>query len=362
MKKQTIIKIIAVIILIGAGMVFADDWDDPGPTIMDKIVNFFFTSPGEFADKLAPRIRDNPDPATIAPLMNSYMEIMQPVFTVAIMIVGFYLIFMSGSPGGRMQAKTMFWKLLISMILISVSLEIFKMLLGISGGITARVLAGVTDGSLTFTAAETITFAIIRVFIFVPEIWVNASIHLRYLLVQVCAALFPITIFLYFFDIPIVGTIGKQTGARLWKWTISVIFAQVVQAAMLAVTVISFGNISEVPDWGNLAAVFIGIAGYMMIAIAPLMMIGFLQWLGGLLSAAGMAVSLKYPQVGYAMTAVGGMMLGQGPASSLMAAGGAAGLGYALHKGRKAASSAEQQRPTSRTRGDQTRFDDDFSS
>ena len=360
-NRLTIIGIIAIMLLSGTGEVFADCWSDPGPCILQAIIDFFLPDPSEVANALKPMILTNPDPSDVAPLMDSYLDLMHPIFVLSIIILGFYLIFMSGSPGGRAAAKNRFWKLILTMILVSLSLEIFKILLGISEGITAKVLGGVTDGSIEFSAIETITFVLVQLFLYMVYIWILISIGLRYILVLICAALFPITIFLYLFEMPIIGAMGREMGAKMWRWTLAVIFAQVIQGVMLAITVISFGNISEAAGWGKLGAAFIGIAGFVLIALAPLMMLGILKWIGGAMMGMGMAVSLGNPALGFAMTAMGGLMMGQGPASALMAAGGAAGMGFALRKGQEAAElGMKEKMKEMEIKRRQTRLDYDF--
>jgi hypothetical protein len=352
-RKLAMFGIAALTLLSGAGEVVAQticgwwQWFVPGlwgVCITDAFLRWFFGACIRlFLWSIKGLILLNPDPASVAPLMNAYMDLMQPVFLLSILVIGFYLIFMSGSPGGRSKAKSMFWKLLLTMILVSLSLEIFKILLAISQGLTMKVLAGVEYDSLDFSVIENITFLFVQLLLLPVFTFTLMSIGIRYILVLVTAALFPITIFLYLFELPIIGVMGKEIGAKLWRWTIGVIFAQVVQAIMLAVTVISFTNISEVPGYGNIGAVFMGMAGFLMIAFAPLMMMQVLAWIGAVFLSAGVAVSFVNPALGFAMTAMGGLMMGQGPASSLMAGGGAAGMAFAMGMGKTSAAAATRK-------------------
>lgn len=298
---------------------------------------WIFSGLGGFVSSTKEMILLNPDPSSVGPLTDSYIDLLQPIFVLSIVIIGFYLIFMSGSPGGRARAKSMFWKLLLTMILVSLSMEIFRILLDISEGLTAKVLAGVTDGSIDFNLLEDLTFFFVKLMILLPVFtFTMLSIGIRYVLVLITAALFPLTIFLYMFELPLIGAMSKEIGAKLWRWTIGVIFAQVIQGVMLAVTAISFGNISEVSGWGALGAVLMGMAGYVMIGLAPLMAMGVLKWIGGVLQGAGMIISPINPALGFALTAAGGLMMGQGPASAFMAAGAVGGMVYAQKMGEEA--------------------------
>jgi len=349
-RKLAMIGISALALLSGAGEVLAETickwyhWFFPqlwGPCITDAFLRWLFKSCVRlFLWSIKKLILLNPDPASVAPLMDSYLDLMHPVFVLSIIIIGFYLIFMSGSPGGRSKAKTMFWKLLLTMILVSLSLEIFKILLAISEGLTMKVLAGVEYNSLDFSFIENVAFVFVMILLAPVFTLTLISIGIRYILVLVTAALFPITIFLYLFELPIIGVMGKEIGAKLWRWTIGVIYAQVIQGIMLAITVVSFTSISEVSGWGNLGAIFMGMGGFLMIAFAPLMAMQVLAWIGSAFMSAGMAVSFVNPAMGFAMTAMGGLMMGQGPASSLMAGGGAAGMGFASILGKKTAAAA----------------------
>ncbi|MBN2013766.1 MAG: hypothetical protein JW778_01160 [Candidatus Altiarchaeota archaeon] len=337
-RRLKVIAATALMVLLGAGEALAIcrwyHWFIPGIwniCIIEAIIKWFLSGLTGFANNLKKQILWNPDPTAVNSFVQAYLDLMQPIFTLSIIIVGFYLVFMSGSPGGRSRAKSIFWKLILAMILTSLSTEIYVTLLNISEGISSRAIAGVTDGSIHFSFLENLTFVAVKILLNFVFILTMISIGMRHVLVLVTAALFPLTIFLYLFDLPLIGAMGRETGAKLFRWTIGVIFAQTIQAIMLAITVVSFGNAQEATGLGTLAAVFVGMAGLLMIACAPLIAMGVLKWIGGAMMTLGMAFSLTgHPYLGFAVTAMGGLMMGQGPGSALMAAGGVASMTKAL--------------------------------
>ncbi len=167
-----IIGVIALVLLLGAQGVWAQicewsAWYTPhlwGPCILECFIKWFVsTSVDDFTSSVRDMILINPDPADVNSLISSYLDLLQPVFVLSIMIIGFYLVFMSGSPVGRTKAKAMFWKLILTMILVTLSTEIFVILLNISKGITMKVLAGVTNSSLTMGFGEAVIFLFVKI-------------------------------------------------------------------------------------------------------------------------------------------------------------------------------------------------------
>jgi hypothetical protein len=73
---------------------------------------------------------------TIRKINSAIMDMLQIIYLVAIIFLAIYLIFLSGSPQGRVSAKDMLARLLIGMILVSQSPIIFQFMLDIVRGIT----------------------------------------------------------------------------------------------------------------------------------------------------------------------------------------------------------------------------------
>jgi len=285
----------------------------------------------------------NPNPDDIKPMVDDFIQILIPVYAMIITILGIYIIFLSISPSGRARAKSMFWKTFLSMVLVSISLEIFKILLAISEALAHRMLAGVVTTRLP---QFMLVLALNPYTLFMMYFWLAQFIlaalfvvALRYLLVLLLCAMFPFTLFLYFFEFT------KDIGSKLLRYTIVAIYTQVVQALMLAITVISMNTVGLGSSTSeNLVYAFLLIGGNLMIILAPLIMLGVMKWIGGALAGIGMVVSFVNPAIGGIMTAAGGVAAGMGP-GAMMAGGTAYGLGKAyrgaLAKG--AASGTTQQ-------------------
>jgi len=69
-----------------------------------------------------------------------FLEIIHPLYILSIAVTAFYLIFISGSPGGRSKAKTFMKDLVVGMIIISMSPMLLQGLVNLSADITAAIL------------------------------------------------------------------------------------------------------------------------------------------------------------------------------------------------------------------------------
>ncbi|RLI93393.1 MAG: hypothetical protein DRO89_00065 [Candidatus Altiarchaeales archaeon] len=267
----------------------------------------------------------NPDPDDIKPMVDDFMEILIPVYAMIIIILGIYIIFISTTPAGRARAKSIFWKILLSMVLVSLSLEIFKILLGISEALALRMLAGTitTDfpqfEGLRLMNPATVFFLLIGLCIILIITAIVTAI--RCLIVLLACAIFPFTLFLYFFEFT------KDIGSKLLRYSIAAIFTQPVQALMLAITIISMDSVGmqNASFSVTIAHIFLVSGGTIMIALAPLIMLGLMKWIGGALAGIGIVVSFVHPVLGSAMVAAGSIAAGMGP-GGLIAGGTAYGL------------------------------------
>jgi hypothetical protein len=292
----------------------------------------------------------NPDPNAVAGFVSALTRILVPGYILLIVINGVYFIFLSISPSERAKAKSMLQKLVLSMILVSLSLPIYKILLGISGALSDRLLANVSfegtallgflnvytggmssGGSFNIASAGLAGFTPIAIF-FIPlgmylTLVTLAAIvvALRNLIVYVMAALFPLTLFFYFFDYT------HGIGKKMWQYTIMSIFTQVIQAFMLAVAIIAVNSAGTTTQWvDSYIMLLVGEGAFFMIIIAPLIMMDVMPWIGAALALVGSVLAFVpgYNVVGGALTAAGGVVSGMG-ASSLLAGGSVAGLGGA---------------------------------
>jgi hypothetical protein len=281
-----------------------------------------------FISKMTDYILMNPDISAFKPFINDIISILFPMYVVAIVVTGIFIIFLSTDPEHRARAKSMLIRLILGMAMVTTSMQIYEFLMNLAQAIAAKILAGwvIAGGGgglavMTILIAAAAIFWYISVFI-LPALALIALISLvsRYLLVCLMAILFPLTLFFYFFEFT------KGIGTNMMRYTMMAIFAQPVQALMMVIMIISLQSVES--DGGGLIALVIGIVGLVMIIAAPLIMFGLMNWIGGAVAGAGMMVGFKRPLLGAALTAVGGVGSGMGP-EALVAGGSIYVLGKA---------------------------------
>ena len=279
-----------------------------------------------FISLLSECILMNPDITVFKPFVNDIISLLFPIYVVAIVITGVYIIFLSTSPESRARAKLMLIRLIMGMAMVTVSLSIYELLLNLAQAIAGKLLAGWIIGGgggglavMTILVVAAAIFWYISIFI-LPTLVVIALISLffRYFLVCLMAVLFPLTLFFYFFEFT------KNIGTNMMRFTMMAIFTQPVQALMLVIMIIGLQNVEL--SGGGIIALVIGIAGLIMFIAAPLMMMGLMNWIGGAVAGAGMMVAFKRPWLGAALTSVGGIGSGMGP-EAFVAGGSALVLG-----------------------------------
>ena len=347
MKK----RIFKISIILGVLGIFAEtvssvascEWTDPstwGKCILSILMNLLLPHSAlePFVNGLKTMILWNPSLSGVNNLIVNYISLLQPVFVLLLVVSGFYLTLMSGSPAGRSRAKSLFWKLLIVMILVSLSLDIFELLVAMSEALSRKILAEVNP-SVTPLDVFPITYALmaivglfLTVFGIIP---ILISLGARWILLLIMAALFPLALLFSFLDLPVLGSMTKEIGMKMLRYSLAVIFAQPVQALMLAITITAYNSIG-LSFSGFFIPLIMLIAGLIAITAAPLIVLGVMRWIGGAFMLLGLLAALKGNiAASYAATTIGGIMMGQGP-SSLLAAGGTATFGLAARRMRSA--------------------------
>ncbi|OYT40771.1 MAG: hypothetical protein B6U86_03530 [Candidatus Altiarchaeales archaeon ex4484_43] len=185
----------------------------------------------------------NPDITIVKPLMDDFIELATPLYIIAFILIGIYFFFLSESPKGRARARSALLKLLLSL---------------------AFVMAATTIVAPLFAMA--ICFVLLTLLAFFA---------LRYLLLLIMAAIFPLTIFFFFFEFT------KDYGRQIMRYTLMLIFVPVLQAIILVFVISSMNTIGSVKGWGNLAGIAITIGGFLMMIAAPWIALGLLKWIGG---------------------------------------------------------------------------------
>jgi len=217
------------------------------------------------------------------------MEMLQLFYALAIISIGIYLIFMSGSPQGRVNAKDMFIRVFVGMILVSLAPPIFQFMLDLVRDIcgtliqTALSKSSVTTVStVVFTFTEAKYCCTMLFFLIVTAIAAPIAAY-RYFLVYVMACLFPLTLFMYFTDIPNPLFSMRGIGTRLWKFTILLFMVQILQTLFLCVGLM-LANTAYSP---TLLDFILMLAAYLGVLLAPMIGMQMMGWIGSLITVAG---------------------------------------------------------------------------
>lgn len=271
------------------------------------------------------------------PYIRDIVSILYPVYMVAIAITGIYIIFLSTTPEHRAQAKSMLLKMLFSSVAVTLSMDIYIIIVNLAESISRQILAGWIFGGaggallavitvILIILSTTIALGIISLTV-LPIIALLAllSLSFRYLMVCLFCVLFPITLFLYFFDLT------KDIGTNLMRYTMAIIFTQPMQALILVIMIITLNNTNTSDILGAFIAAIIAVGCFVLLAFAPLAMLNIIQWVGGAIAGAGILLTSRSPQLGGFMATVGGIASGMGP-EALVAGGGIYTLGKTYHR------------------------------
>jgi len=187
-------------------------------------------------------------------LMNAIITILEPIYVTLILLVGFYLIFLSGTPSGRVKAKSSLVFLIISMCIITLSPFLLTLVFGISHGITQLVLSqapenkeqifseGINHVLMIGKESTNLEEMSAMPFIIYPYLLTQALIimlQLRYFILLALSIVFPFAILLYPLQLTrgIAKTIFEQTAL----WT----FSQVAMAFVFVVLVLGINLTSS---------------------------------------------------------------------------------------------------------------------
>ncbi|GEM_PF-2342135 len=192
-------------------------------------------------------IVSNPSPNNpgVFQLLAHFISILEPFFILSILLTGFYILFMPTSPASRSKAKNILLRLLVSMVVVSLSIPILNLLLGLSTEMTESVFSLVSGeeiekalggavGDLFWVYALTAVphtdlglpyLTLLFAMAFIPYI----VIGLRYILITLFMVLFPLGVL--FYALPWFKGIGKKMLEQLIVW----IFLQVFIALIIVV-------------------------------------------------------------------------------------------------------------------------------
>ncbi|MFH1834853.1 MAG: hypothetical protein ABH851_01550 [Methanobacteriota archaeon] len=251
-------------------------------------------------------------------IFSEFMKILVPLFVFSVMVSGAYMVFMAHSPSGRAQAKMIFDKLLVALIIIPLSPALYEVLLETNQVLTVSVVQVIkldiisgpgTLGDVFYSSVSNAPISAKIVFLFLYMSILSfaflalMTMYMRYLIVLTMGFVFPFTLFLYLHDWT------KAQGTRLLKFTLIWIYAPTIMAVWLAIGASTLASSSKTGSFVTAAgAPFFLIVSLAMVFAAPLVMSGIMKWLGGIVSAVGQLVPGWW---GVAFAAVGGVMQGK---------------------------------------------------
>lgn len=222
-----------------------------------------------------------------------FIYLLEPLYVTAILAIGIYLLFVSGSPGARTQAKKHLLILLVAMALVSVSLPAASIILDLSKAATLQILSiAPVDTQAPFNHASNYLLEI-GTHITTHEMesgytagveragtpilfgsyalleTILLALNLRYYIVAVLIMMLPATITLYAF-LPTRG-IGRLLAENTLLW----ITSQAAIALVLIVVAVGVeltNNITTYSVPSGLRFIY-ELAGLVILAITPLIFV-----------------------------------------------------------------------------------------
>lgn len=241
-----------------------------------------------------------------------FFDLLIPLYIVAFMFTAIYFIVKTTNARSRARAKAMLAKLILGTIVIGMSPLIYQVMLDISGGLVNFIYEG--SGIVNFEDLKTnvtaggavaaIVVIILTYLLIIPTIAIVACI--RYFMVVTFALIFPLLLFLYFFDLT------RGFGRKWLRQAVGWIMVPPLQALFLVLTVESIDSIGPTLDGsagfaiaGPIIGFFMTIAGLLMVGLAPLMINQLMSLVGGGVVAIGLATNSPW------VAGVGGVLEGQ---------------------------------------------------
>jgi tetratricopeptide (TPR) repeat protein len=299
---------VIVVFIVLAGMTLVAAWDpiyDIAIDVFNTIVKWAVSGILESVNALVTALIEayknvllwNPDPADSKPLADDITRMLIPVYVIAIMITGFYWLFLSISPRSRAQAKGMLLKLLISMPLVMASTALFQLMLDISSlcvnfiftlatvdisMFSVLVVAGIS--AIIIGSGGVATPVIVNILLILLLSIFTVSV-VRYMALLFMAAISPLVIFLYLFDLT------KDTGSMLLRYTLMFAFVPVLQAFFIVFTITALNSGIDYNSINSLGGATTALAATMaqfgiiagsftLIILSPFIMLDLMEWLG----------------------------------------------------------------------------------
>ncbi|MFH1125781.1 MAG: hypothetical protein V1703_01530 [Candidatus Altiarchaeota archaeon] len=250
------------------------------------------------------------------------MNILIPVYVIAIMFIALFFIVKSGSPAGRARARKMFFRLIMGMIMVIYSPFIYQAMLDISSTITSFYLDDFSVDQLmalmTFGKAAAMCYLLCCMMIIV--LITAIILVIRWMFVYMYALFFPIILFMYFFEVT------KPYGTKYLKDAARWIFTPAFQALILWMLVhgpiealsairITGMNVLLQSLFSQLVGIFVVLGALIAVVAAPMIVNSIFDYVGTMVFSVGLAVD-NLP-----LMSIGGVIAGQGPAAFTQAHG-----------------------------------------
>lgn len=252
---------------------------------------------GELTGSISDLVMLNPPISGLHNLMKTSIEFVFVLYIPAIASTGFYILFLSSSPKGRAKAKAMLTRLIIGLIIISITPQLMELLLKTSEGLTSAILAPTGKEAFTGTWDTTLgttlppsglkgmhfiaTFIEVELgfytFLFFMVLVWGAFIFplvIRFLIVSMLIIMFPLATLLYSFEFS--KTLGRMMLEQTFIW----IFLQAINALIVLTIIQSMLSLPEDflrAGWGPLTIAVIPFMGCMLFSVAPVFIIRFFK-------------------------------------------------------------------------------------
>jgi len=240
-----------------------------------KIVESFFTyavsglmsSSQQLVDASFKFMFSNPDPAWFCTPYNGIMAIVESLYSLSLMALALYFILRSNDAEGRASAKKWMENMLVMIVLLAFSFQIFKVMLDFSAYLAAS--AASESMKSMFSSPLSFSTSIFALVILIPAIagmfLTFLTLLLRYLLIPFLLFLFPIAIFLYF------TPLTQRWGKAFLGVIASVVFMTVFDALIL-LGLSSLFNSQDPNLADSLARAFTVLFGFAAIGLVNLLM------------------------------------------------------------------------------------------
>ncbi|MDD5112186.1 MAG: hypothetical protein PHG85_06550 [Candidatus Altiarchaeota archaeon] len=241
------------------------------------------------------------------------IDILIPVYVVALMFNALFFIVRSSSPAGRARSRRMFFRLILGMVFVIYAPLIYQGMLDLSEGITSYYLQKVDVNKIMALAGfgKAASMCFVQCCMFVVALITIIIMLFRWFMVYIYAVFFPLIMFLHFFEIT------KPYGTKYLKEAIKWIFVPCLQALIFYVMVqgplATMGSIDPVGIPAELRAlfpqmvsIFVVLAGMVTMCFAPMMMTQIMNFVGTAVYSFGLATD-NLP-----LMSIGGVISGQG--------------------------------------------------